>query len=105
LSNINLNNRFSILNENEEALELLVELTSKGVEKYQSAKWPNIVLYKKEDGTGFLKGKISRHEMNFFSDYFISYGSDAIIKHPFELIEDLKEKLNIILMQYINSNK
>jgi predicted DNA-binding transcriptional regulator YafY len=100
LSNINLKNRFSILNDNNETFELYVELTNKGVEKYQSVNFPNIELNKREDGSGFLKGKISKHDINFFSDYFITYGKDAIIKKPFELIECMKEKLNKILNQY-----
>ncbi len=100
LSDINLKNRFLILKHNKEAFELYVELTNKGVEKYQSVKWPNIQLSKRGDGTGFLKGSISKHDINFFSDYFIAYGRDAIIKKPLELIEGVKEKLNIILKQY-----
>lgn len=104
LSNINLKNRFSIVNENKQELELLAELTPKGVEKYQSSKWPSIELYKREDSTEFLKGKISKHEINFFSDYFITYGIDVIIKEPIELIEGIKEKLNTILKQYIDNS-
>ncbi|HEY8804449.1 MAG TPA: YafY family protein [Clostridium sp.] len=100
LSNINLKNRFFILNDNKETLELYVELSNKGVEKYESEKWPNIELNKRENGSGFLKGNISKHDINFFSDYFITYSNNSIIKKPFELIECIKEKLNIILDQY-----
>lgn len=100
LSNINLKKRFSIINDNKEILELYVELTNKGVEKYQSVKWPNIELNKREDGSRFLKGNILKNDMNFFSDYFITYGKNAIIKKPFELIKCIKENLNIILDQY-----
>ncbi|HEY5563697.1 MAG TPA: WYL domain-containing protein [Clostridiaceae bacterium] len=56
LSNINLKNRFSMISDDTETLELYVELTKKGVEKYQSVKWSNIELNKCEDGSGFLKG-------------------------------------------------
>lgn len=100
LSNINLKNRFSIIDGNKETFELYVELTNKGVEKYQSVKWPNITLSKREDGSGFLKGNILKSDMDFFPDYFITYGKNAIIKKPFELINCIKEKLNIILNQY-----
>lgn len=101
LSNINLKNRFSILNDNKETFELYVKLTNKGVEKYQSAKWPNIQLNKREDGSGILKGNISKDDIEFFSDYFITYSNHAIIQKPFELIACIKEKLNIVLKQYI----
>jgi predicted DNA-binding transcriptional regulator YafY len=100
LSKINLKNRFSILQHNKETFELYVELTNKGVEKYQSVNWSDIALNKREDGTGYLKGSILKHDINFYSDYFITYGRDAVIKGPFELIETIKEKLNIILKQY-----
>jgi predicted DNA-binding transcriptional regulator YafY len=104
LLNVNLRNRFSIVNQNKETLELYIELTSKGVEKYQFVNWPNIKLNKKQDGTGFLIGNIVKHDINFFSDYFIAYGKDAIIKRPPELINSIKEKINIILKQYNESD-
>ncbi|MBZ9689090.1 WYL domain-containing protein [Clostridium estertheticum] len=100
LSNINLKNRFIIHNDTKETFELYVELTNKGVEKYLSARWPNIELTKREDGSGFLNGNISKHDISFFSDYFITYSKNAIIEKPYELIECLKEELNIILNQY-----
>ena len=99
LSDINLKNRFSILKE-QETYELYVELTEKGVEKYQSINWPNTELKKRKDGTGFVRGNISKHDINFFSDYFITYGKEANIKKPVDLIECTKEELNQILNQY-----
>ena len=100
LSNINLKNRFSILNQNKETMEIYVELTKSGVEKFQSVNWPNIYLRKREDGSGFIKGIIAKHDINFLSNYFIAYGENAIIKEPFELIESTKEILNKVLNQY-----
>lgn len=100
LSSINLSNRFLFFKHNKETFELDVELTIKGIEKYQSLKWSNIELHKREDGSGFLKGNISKDDINFFSNYFIAYGKDAIIKKPAKLIECIKEKLIIVLKQY-----
>jgi len=100
LSNINLKNRFSVINDNSETFELYVELTNKGVEEYQSVKWSNFDLNKRDDGTGFLKGNISKQDIDFFSNFFLSYGKEAIIEKPLDLIESIKDKLNIILNQY-----
>jgi predicted DNA-binding transcriptional regulator YafY len=100
LSNVNLKNRFSIINNKKITFELYVELTSKGVERYQSMKWPNILLNKLEDGSGLLKGSISERDVDFFSDYFIAFNTDAIVKKPIQLIECIKENLNVILNQY-----
>lgn len=100
LSNINLKNRFSILNHNKETTELFVELTKHGVEKFESVNWPNIYLRKREDGSGWIKGIISKQDISFLSTYFITYGENAIIKEPFELIESTKEILNKVLNQY-----
>ncbi len=105
LSNINLKNRYLILDYNKETFELHVELTKKGVEKFQSVNWSNIKLTKGEDGTGFLKGNITKKDVSFFSDYFITYGKEATIEKPLELIENIKEKLNIILKMYNNSDQ
>ncbi|AOZ93409.1 helix-turn-helix transcriptional regulator [Paenibacillus crassostreae] len=100
LSNINLKNRFSIINQSKETMEIYVELTESGVEKFQSVNWPNIHLRKREDGSGFIKGMIAKHDINFLSNYFIAYGENAIIKEPFELIESTKEILNKVLNLY-----
>ncbi|MEO2076574.1 MAG: YafY family protein [Bacillus sp. (in: firmicutes)] len=100
LSNINLKNRFSILNHNKETTKLYVELTKHGVEKFESVNWPNIYLRKREDGSGWIRGIIAKQDITFLSTYFITYGENAIIKEPFELIESTKEILNKVLNQY-----
>ena len=100
LSDIHLNNRFSIVQDPEQSIELEVELTPAGVERYQASKWSTIELHKRQDDSGFLQGMISKQELGFFSDYFIAYGRDAAIKQPVELIESIKEKLHAILRQY-----
>lgn len=100
LSNIYLKNRFSLINTKEYTYQLNVELTNKGVEMYKSEKWANIELSKREDGTGILKGNISKSDIYFFCNYFITFGEEAFIKSPSELIECTKEKLIQILNQY-----
>ncbi|KOP81279.1 helix-turn-helix transcriptional regulator [Cytobacillus solani] len=101
LSTIYLTNRFSLINRNKETYQLHVELTNKGVDKYKSTKWPNIELIIRNDGTGFLKGTILKSDTAFFSNFFINYGEDAMVKSPSELVDSIKEKLNTILKQYL----
>lgn len=81
-------------------IELYVELTKTGVEKFQSVNWPKIYLRKREDGSGFIKGIIAKHDIAFFSKFFFAYGENAIIKEPIELIERTKELLHKVLDQY-----
>ncbi|MED3574334.1 helix-turn-helix transcriptional regulator [Cytobacillus praedii] len=101
LSTIFLTNRFSLINRNKETYQLHVELTKKGVDKYKSTKWPNIELSKRKDGTGFLKGTILKSDTAFFTEFFINYGEDAMVKSPSELVDSIKEKLHTILKQYL----
>jgi len=101
LSNITLTNRFTLIDKNKETYQLNVELTNKGVEKYKSVKWPNIDLIIRKDGAGFLKGTISKSDIAFFSNFFINYGEDALVKGPSELVDSIKEKLNNILKHYL----
>jgi predicted DNA-binding transcriptional regulator YafY len=101
LSNIYLKNRFDLINKNSETYQLHVDLTDKGVEKYKSVNWANIELTKCEDGSGFLRGSISKNDLTFFSNYFITYGEEALIKSPPELVKCIKGKLNTILNQYL----
>lgn len=100
LSNIYLKNRFSLVKANKYTLPLNVELTKKGVEMYKSEKWADIQLSIREDGTGVLKGNITKSDIYFFCDYFVTFGDEAFIKSPYELIKCMKEKLNNILNRY-----
>ncbi|TCJ03760.1 helix-turn-helix transcriptional regulator [Cytobacillus praedii] len=101
LSTIYLTNRFSLINRNKETYQLHVELTDKGVDKYKSTKWPNIELSKRKDGTGFLKGMILKSDTAFFTEFFINYSEDAMVKSPSELVDSIKEKLHTTLKQYL----
>ncbi|MFP3918188.1 YafY family protein [Lysinibacillus telephonicus] len=102
LSGINLNNRFTIINKDKKTYQLNVELTKNGVEKYKMASWTSDELNIREDGSGFIKDEISENEIQFFADYFINYGKEALVKGPTELIDCIKQKLNDILTQYID---
>ncbi|MEH6971445.1 helix-turn-helix transcriptional regulator [Bacillus sp. JJ675] len=100
LADVDLKNRFSVLALPRDMLELRVELTEKGAERYGSVKWPHIELHRREDGSGVLKGHISRRDLGFFSEYFISYGREAVIEKPSELIEKTKDTLLDMINQY-----
>lgn len=102
LLNIDLKNSHLILNSDREIFELSVELTNKGVERYGSSRWPGIELHKRDNGSGFLKGNISKNDIDFFSDYFIAYGKEAFVKRPIELVKSIEIKLDELLKQYIN---
>ncbi|SCA84504.1 hypothetical protein BGLY_0681 [Bacillus glycinifermentans] len=68
LADVDLKNRFSVLAPRRDMLELRVKLTEKGTERYGSVKWPHIELHRREDGSGVLKGHISRRDLGFFSE-------------------------------------
>ncbi|MCR8848268.1 YafY family transcriptional regulator [Rossellomorea sp. SC111] len=100
LSTIDLKNRFSILHRNSETLKLHVELTKAGVEKYRTVNWTDIHISKRKDGSGYIKGTIATHDLNFYANYFIGFGEQAVIKEPVELISCIKETLQKVLNQY-----
>ena len=100
LSDIHLKNRFSILDQNQEMMEIYVELTKSGVEKFQSVHWPGVFLRRREDGSGFIEGLIAKDDIHFWANYFLTYGENALIKEPVELIECIKERWNKVLNQY-----
>ncbi|MEC1534124.1 helix-turn-helix transcriptional regulator [Bacillus haynesii] len=100
LSGLNLKNRFSALSRPRETLELSAELTKKGVERHGSLKWPHLELHVREDGSGVLKGEIAPKDIDFFADYFISFGREAVIQKPSELIERMRRTLSDMLKQY-----
>ncbi|MFN2747993.1 helix-turn-helix transcriptional regulator [Bacillus sp. z60-18] len=104
LSNINLKNRFSVLSLPPKMLELSVELTKQGVERHGSLEWPHLELHVRKDGSGTLSGLIASKDIDFFADYFISFGREAVIQKPSQLIEKMKKTLFDMLNQYTNGD-
>lgn len=93
-------NRFSLMNRNREMMEMVVELTRNGTEKFQPVPWPGLSLEKREDGSGLITGRIAKDDLPFFADYFLAYGEHALVKKPLALKKLLKERLAKALEQY-----
>lgn len=100
LSGIRLKNRFSLMNRKREMMEMVVELTQDGTEKFQPVQWPDLSLEKREDGSGLITGRIAKDDLPFFADYFLKYGEHALVKKPLALKKLLKERLAKTLEQY-----
>jgi predicted DNA-binding transcriptional regulator YafY len=100
LSGVRLKNRFSLMNRKREMMEMVVELTQDGTEKFQPVQWPDLSLEKREDGSGLITGRIAKDDLPFFADYFLKYGEHALVKKPLALKKLLKERLAKALEQY-----
>lgn len=72
---------------------LYVELTSTGVEQCEMERWMKPFLHIREDGTGWLDGKIAESDLDFMADYFVGLGLKALVKEPMELVERIREKI------------
>ncbi|MCH1624027.1 helix-turn-helix transcriptional regulator [Ferdinandcohnia quinoae] len=101
LKEYTLKNRFELQKKPLESLTLHVELTTAGLEKYQLEIWPNLVLHKRNDGSGFITGKMTEQDIPFYSNVFISLGKNASVESPVELIEYIKSVLMELLDHYV----
>ncbi|WP_339325196.1 WYL domain-containing protein [Paenibacillus sp. FSL W8-0194] len=83
-------------------LELYVELTATGVQRYESEMWPphKMQIHVREDGTGWLGNPVPAGSLPFFGHFFIGLGTDAKVKAPEELIHIMREMLDKLMAQY-----
>lgn len=67
---------------------------------YEAEPWPILTLQTREDGTGWLEGRISSRDILFFAKFFISLGHDVTIKEPSELVGCIKSILSKLSAKY-----
>lgn len=81
------------------ALNFNIQLTPSGVELFNQRHYPNMHLLE-EKGTFYIQGWFEPHELDFMTDYLISFGQSAKILTPSQLIDHFKQKLETILISY-----
>lgn len=79
--------------------EFTVQLTSSGIERFNQRHYPNMNLVE-EKGGFYIKGWFEPYELNFMTDYLITFGDSAKIIAPPRLINHYKDKLKIMLSHY-----
>lgn len=102
ISEVNLTNWGLHFYGKQESVDVKVKLTAKGIQLFRDKSWifPWGEVYVSHDGTGILEAGISRSEIPFFSEYFFSFGAEAVVLHPEELREAIKKRLVSTLEEY-----
>ncbi|QMV44759.1 helix-turn-helix transcriptional regulator [Cohnella cholangitidis] len=102
LTQVHTGNWESYLEEESPAIELYVELTATGVQRFESEMWPahKMQIHVREDGTGWLGHQVPASSLPFFGQFFIGLGTDAKVKAPTELIHIMREMLDKLMEQY-----
>lgn len=102
LTHVHTGNWESYMEQESPDLELYVELTATGVQRYESEMWPphKMQIHVREDGTGWLGNPVPAGSLPFFGQFFIGLGTDAKVKAPEELIHIMREMLDEIMAQY-----
>ncbi|ALC83463.1 helix-turn-helix transcriptional regulator [Bacillus gobiensis] len=105
LHHVNLENRELFLHADQATISVYAELTKEGIRRCESEIWLSSKLNTRNDGTGWLEGSFSKHDIPFLAKFFIGLGNEATVKDPPELISQIKRILHEILAKYDSVTK
>ena len=100
LRHVHLGNRESLNKEEEEEVILNVELSKEGVQKCEAELWTVSKIHIRNDGTGWLDGKIAKSDIPFFAKFILGLGNEAAVKSPSGLVDAMKEMIAEIMAKY-----
>ncbi|WP_019535766.1 helix-turn-helix transcriptional regulator [Paenibacillus ginsengihumi] len=100
LRDVHLGNKESCFRSEKESVQLYAELSRQGVQMCEAVMWLGAHLHVREDGTGWLEGPVARNDIAFYAKFFIGLGSEATVKQPQELVDELKRHLTELIAKY-----
>jgi predicted DNA-binding transcriptional regulator YafY len=104
LHEVNLLNWGSRFHQSLKRVHFRVKLSKRGVDKFHEKRWlfplPEVML--QPDGSGVLEGMVPEQELAFFANYFFSFGKDAVVRAPEELVHAVKGMFSEALSAYEN---
>lgn len=83
-----------------EALELEVDLTPEGVRRCQSDLWLSRSIELREDGSGTIRTRMSTSYTPWAVHFFLGFGTEANVKRPKAVREQIHSKLQELIVQY-----
>lgn len=84
----------------EDAVRLRAELTRFGTQRCEAELWLSPMLQVREDGTCAIDADISRSDIPFYSEFFISLGDEVKLTEPPELKASIRRRLIELLEKY-----
>ncbi len=84
----------------EDALELEVDLTAEGARRCQSDLWLSKGMDLREDGSGTVVTKMSASYVPWAVHFFLGLGTEANVKRPPTVREQIQSKLRELVKQY-----
>ncbi|WP_010500341.1 helix-turn-helix transcriptional regulator [Paenibacillus elgii] len=85
------------------ALELEVDLTPEGVRRCQSDLWLSRSIELREDGSGTIRTMMSASYASWAVHFFLGFGTEANVKRPQAVREQIQSKLREMINQYAAS--
>jgi predicted DNA-binding transcriptional regulator YafY len=58
------------------------------------------MLHVREDGSGSIDKDVSRGDIDFYTEFFIGLGDDAVLEEPTELKDAIRRRLSELLARY-----
>lgn len=96
----NIDNWYTHYSQFAKNVKLVVELSSNGVRRFEKEHWAINHIITKEDGSGVLETYISEQDIEYLSEYFLSFGLDVKVLYPIELVEKIKKNLYLLVKNY-----
>ncbi|MBD0380521.1 helix-turn-helix transcriptional regulator [Paenibacillus sedimenti] len=88
-------------NAEQPVLKLKVRLTKNGVQNYERSNGFGGSLQLNQDGSGTLATEMHPQNLDYFSKYFLSLGSDAVVEEPAEMVNLIREQIRAMHHAYL----
>lgn len=83
-----------------EPIRLCAEVSRAGIQRCEAELWLAPMLHVREDGSGTIDTVVSRSDIPFYTDFFISLGDEVVLKEPAELKDAIQRRLYELLARY-----
>ncbi|MFG0214921.1 hypothetical protein ACFU8X_17590 [Brevibacillus porteri] len=87
----------------QDTVHLFDELTTEGVQTCEAELWLESMLHVRQDGSGWLEGKVARRDIMFYAKFLIGLRKEVTVQHSPEIVDGIKTYLAELINIYAQS--
>jgi len=100
LRHIHLENYHPSVPSSPDQVPVYAELTPAGVQVCEAEVWSETMLHVREDGSGWLEGRIPSSDLPYFAKFIVGLGDEATLKNCPELLLQIRQVVANLISKY-----
>ncbi|WP_339321347.1 YafY family protein [Paenibacillus sp. FSL W8-0194] len=100
LRHIHLENYHPSTHTSPDQVPVYAELTMAGVQICEAEVWSESLLHVREDGSGWLEGRVPSSDLPYFAKFIVGLGDEATLKHSPELLQEIRQVVANLINKY-----